>query len=192
MYSIQAMGDAKTVGKQYDEKLSSFWLWCGRVMRMVLILLIGWILTFPVWAKGINVYYNLQARLEALDYAISANQEENSLAWQPMEVKIPLEHDVLHLYCNKLRYREGGNPHVMNIYGIIYAKNPLREVGPWLGCIEIEGFRNGGWGSNGASSSKKWRGHVQMGQEYVVLTIKRETTGTDIRVEIPLQWEGLP
>jgi len=40
-YAIQAMGDAETVGRQYDEKLSTFWLWCGRVLRTVLVVQIG-------------------------------------------------------------------------------------------------------------------------------------------------------
>ena len=191
-YSIQAMGDPETVGRQYDEKLSVCWLWFGYVARAVLIILIVWILMFPVWVKGIMIYENIQARLESARYFISANWGEDTSSLQPMEVNLSLKHDVLHLYCNRLNYREGGNPHLVTIYGMTYAKNPLRELGPWLGLIEFEGFRNGGSRLSNASASTTWRGYVQMGQEYVVMTIKRESTGTDIRVEIPLQWEGLP
>lgn len=191
-YAIQAMGDAETVGRQYDEKLSSFWLWCGCVARIVLILLMGWILTFPVWGKGINVYYNLEARLEAARYTISAQREENPSMWRPLDVEIPLEHDVLRFYCGELIYNEDRELYSVGIRGVSYAKNPFRLAGPWLGYVEIEGFRSTGGGSSGACQSRNWWGQVQMGQEYVVLTIKRESTGTDIRVEVPLPWEGLP
>ena len=191
-YAVEAMGDPEIVGRQYDEKLSSFWLWVGYVFRGLVIVLTIWLLLFPVWSKWIDVYNNLRARWFFDEDGHDSTVGKKVLKRQDLDLEIPLEKDVFRIYRTELFYEASKNSYAVCVYAVSYAKNPLDPAGFWLGYANVENFYAGGGSSNWAVGTRAWKATVEKGQEFAVLTIDREETDTHIRVEIPLDWEGIP
>ena len=57
--------------------------------------------------------------------------------------------------------------------------------------LTIEGYHGSSFQSAGCSFHDI-SVEVEKGKKTVTLSIVREVTGTDIQVEIPLNWEGIP
>ena len=191
-YSVQAMGDPETVGRQYDEKLSSFWLWCGRVLRVLLIVLLVWIGGVPAIGKGISVYYNLQARwFFDPDRALSSTSGEQILKQQDLDIEIPLEHDVFRIYRTEIYYDVQIDSYVVCVYALNYAKNPFEYRGTLIELVEPDNDYGGGGFFSSGVAYYNWHSRVIQGQPSVGLNFEREETDTHFRVEIPLDWEGI-
>ena len=96
-YAVQTMGDPETVGRQYDEKLSSFWLVCWYILRGVLIVL-AVLLAFVFALRGESVFDNLRARwTEDTDW-INFSYKRTVLSQQALDIEIPMEHHTLRLF----------------------------------------------------------------------------------------------
>lgn len=195
-YAIEAMGDPATVGRQYDEQLSSFWLVCGYVFRGVLIFLVIWILLIPIWLKGANVYHNLRARWAPRAQGIEATAEE-LLKTKELDMVIPFERHEISIYRVDIFRKEGNESTATDSYGaciyvVSYAKNPLDPTFNLLGYYQVEDFDFAGGFSTAGASYDSYKTAVAEGQESVTFTIVQEATDTDVRVEIPLDWEGIP
>lgn len=191
-YAIQAMGDAETVGRQYDEKLSTFWLWCGRVLRTALVVqLAALLLTGVLYLPVIRVYNNLKARwFPQMEYD-AANRSvagKELLIRQELDLLITVEHQRVRIYQLDVYYDEFEDQYQVTVYTVRYAQNPLQYT--FLDAAQLEGEYFGtGHGPIGVS----YYNHgavIEPGQESVTLTILR--IGEDIEVEIPIEWEVIP
>ena len=192
-YAIQAMGDAETVGRQYDEKLSTFWLWCGRVLRTVLVVqLAALLLTGVLYLPVIRVYNNLKARwfpqheLASEEMGIKGKE---LLSRQELDLVIPVEQQRLSIYRLDVYYDDHENSYTAKVYTVRYAQNPLQHT--YLGSVLLDGeYSGGGGGGSRGASYYNHEGEIQRGQESVTLTVLR--IGEDIEVEIPIDWEVIP
>lgn len=184
-YAIQAMGDAETVGRQYDEKLSSFWLWCGYVVRWALIVFILFLLLNGV--LGVKLHHmmeNLEARQNPEKVHIDNILRESFLYDRSMDLTIEQGAQYVHVYRVETHFIPERDQYFAAVYVVNYAKNPLEYTGV---NSYIEGYRGyAGQGSAGASY-RRYTVYVEEGQPFVMLVIP--VPGEDTRVQIPIPWE---
>ena len=64
--AVACMGDPAEIGKAWNDQLSPFWLWVGRLAKTATILLLL-IVLIPAIARGRGVLLNLEARWSDLD-----------------------------------------------------------------------------------------------------------------------------
>ena len=191
IYAIQAMGDAEIVGKQYDEKLSSFWLWCGYVVR---VLCVG--LTVMMLSRVIRPGWMLQDMVTARWAPSKSGYGSNvkaELVWsEEMNLRVPTPSGkhVIRVYLTEL-YRWSDGSYGVQVFVVSYPKNPLGSRTVLLDHMTMDEYAGGGYNSP-AVSFRSLDARVEKGQESVELVIYREVTGTDIRVDIPLNWEDIP
>lgn len=191
MYSIQAMGDAETVGKQYDEKLSSFWLWCGRVMRVSLLvlalLMVGQVTNRQaLWSDYFNARWNPHI------YAKEEIKGIEPLWSEKMDIRVPTPSGkhVIRVYQTHLYQSSDGRYNTI-VYVVSYPKNPFGTKTDLLRYMTMDGYPGSGF-SSGSFAFYDFLARVEKGQKSVELVIHREVTDTEIRVEIPLNWEEMP
>lgn len=191
IHSIQAMGDAETVGRQYDEKLSSFWLWCGYVMRALCIVIAALMLVriADYWWTVRDV---ITARWNPAASGYGSNVNADLIWSEEMDLRIPTPSGkhVIRVYLTEL-YQCWDGSYTAQIFVVGYPKNPLSSKSDLLKYMTIDGY-GGGRFSSAAVTYHSLAAKVEKGQESVELVICREETGTDIRVDIPLNWEEIP
>jgi len=192
IYAIHAMGDAETVGRQYDEKLSSFWLWCGYVVRVLCVVFAIWL----VW-RGMEwmhvMKFNFEARLDPYTYGLQGGNKENVLRCDEMDIRIPSPSGkhVIRVYQTEISSQPAKEIYKATIYVVNYPKNPLDTRSRLVNYMTVEGYHGSSFHTTGCTYHD-FDVEVEKGQESVTLSIAREITGTDIQVEIPLNWEGIP
>ena len=190
-HSIQAMGDPEVVGREYDKTLSSFWLWCGYVMR-VLCIVIAVLMLGRITDRWWTVRDVITARWEptASGYGSNVNAE---LVWsEEMDIRVPTPSGkhVIRVYLTKL-YQWSDGSYAAQVFIVGYPKNPLGTKSDLLRYMTMDGYAGGRF-SSAAVEYHSLDARVEKGQESVELVICREETGTDIRVKIPLNWEEIP
>ena len=190
-YSIQAMGDPETVGRQYDEKLSSFWLWCGRVLRVVLILYLVYLLWGPAQQKYQDAQDNLQARTDpqwGINGMVIPGRDRKPWISEPVDITIPLGAQWLRIYRLELYEIPERDDYSIVVFTVTYAENPLQATHVIQPKLEREGtiaFDS----SNGAIYQALF-GVVEEGQPYIGLRIPQ--IGEDTLIQIPIPWEVTP
>ena len=183
-YAIQAMGDAEVVGRQYDEKLSSFWLWCGRVLRVVLIVSFILLLSGPVGTRIHQIRNNLQARWHPEKEYGSDSVDSGLLFQLPMKRVIQQGAQCIQIYRVETYYNSAKERYEAEIYTVSYAKNPWEYT--MMKDPYLERWGHSGYGTAGAVY-RNYKILVEEGQEFVVLTIP--IPGEDTQVQIPIPWE---
>lgn len=186
-YAVEAMGDPETVGRQYDEKLSSFWRICGVMLRWILILMVVNLLTGPVRVSFIQFYDSLMARWNPhLKY--EDTMREGTLARRDLDIRIPREGRQTNVYRLDLGYDAQREGYFVAVYTVTYADNPLHLIGSDLMKLEhcFQGSRGTGYG--GTEYYIQYA-DIEKGDTSIGLTIYR--LGEDIQVEIPVDWEGI-
>ena len=191
-YSVQAMGDPQMVGRQYDEKLSSFWLICWYALRLILIVMAVWIPFIFLIDQGSAVCYNLQARWNKDPAWVDYSQGVDVLGRQTLEIEIPLDRHTVRIFREEIYYEEARERYMACIYTVYYSNNPFhrgsRLITNWSG---VEGFDGGGGTLYMNSGYQAYYGEVEKGQDHVVFYIEHEATDTHIQVKVPLDWEGI-
>ena len=192
-YSVQAMGDPQMVGRQYDEKLSSFWLVCWYVLRVILIVMAVWIPFIFVVQQGSAVCYNLQARWNKDPVWIDFTYDEDVLARNTLDVEIPLKRHTVRIFRTEIYYEQKWECYMARVYAVCYSNNPFHPgsglMSSWSG---IEGFDGGGGNWKLNSGYLSYYGQVEKGQDHVMFYIENEATDTHVQVKVPLEWEGIP
>ena len=193
-YSIQAMGDPETVGQQYDEKLSSFWLWCGRVLWVACILFAVLMLD-PFIGNWGMMKSHLNARWNPYDNDPEYVEKGNMLWSDKVDIRVPTPSgkQVIRVYEVQLigDCDWSGEWYQAIVSVVSYPKNPLGKRTELFEYMTIGGLGQGGFSAYNYAY-RRLSTEVEKGQETVELVIQREETGTDIRVEIPLSWEDIP
>lgn len=193
--AVEAMGDAEGIGKAWNEKLSPFWLWLGRVCVVCCVwLVLSTALRSEYRLKMIWNVWQVQHGQETvgLDEISSFN-----LVWEKDPgvceefgqhlIKIPK----VALWQNaweKDRFK-------LQVYVITYPQDvmdyPL-PMNPFLWRLECNLQDNGGSGAefNQQGYSEVRRNYdVEKGTESVILDF--ELYGNTFHAEIPLDWEGV-
>lgn len=187
-YAVQTMGDPETVGRQYDEKLSSFWLVCWYILRGVLIVLVV-LLAFVFALRGESVFDNLRARwTEDTDW-INFFYKRTVLSQQALDIEIPMEHHTLRLF--RIDICDVGNEgyYEVGVWAVNYANNPFYEQrGPAMSWSGIEGFDAIASGPGHLVYS----GRVEKGVDHLNFYMESDVADIHIQVEIPLDWEEIP
>lgn len=186
-YAVKAMGDPEVVGRQYDEKLSSFWLWCGTVLRWILIVLVLNLL-LPLGVRCVEIYGSLMARW-APDRLYEDTEQEGTLERQALDIRIAQEGRQTHIYRLDLGYEEDTDSYFVCVYTVTYADNPLQNIQVGWPVLEDKYGGSGNPGFNGAHYYIL-RAAIEKGDESIGLTIHQ--LGEDIHVEVPVDWEGVP
>ena len=191
-YAVQAMGDPETVGRQYDEKLSFFWLVSWYVLRVILIVMAVWIPFNFVIDQGSAVCYNLQARWNKAPVWIDFSGDADVLNRKTLEMEIPLDRHTVRIFRTEIYYEEVRERYMVRIYAVYYSNNPFhpgsRLITSWAG---VEGLDGGGGRLHINSGYQTYYGEVEKGQEHVVFYIENDATDTHVQVQVPLDWEGI-
>ena len=189
VYAIQAMGDAEIVGRQYDEKLSSFWLWCGRVLRVALICYLAYLLLGPVQKKYQAVQDNLRARNDP-QWGINGMVFLDRDPWisEPIDITIPLGEQWLRIYHVELYELPESDDHNIVVFTVTYADDPLQNTS----VIQPKLERDGSFAFNSLKGAtyQALIGVVGEGQPSIGLRVPQ--IGEDTLIQIPIPWEVTP
>ena len=193
-YAIQAMGDAETMGRQYDEKLSSFWLWCGRLLRVACILFAALMLD-PVIGNWGMMNSHLNARWNPYDHDPEYSGKGNVLWSDKVDISVPTPSGkhVIRVYEVQLIGDSdwSGEWYQAIVSVVSYPKNPFGHTTDLFGYMTIGGLGQGGFSAYN-HAYRRLSAEGETGQKPVELLIQRQETDTDIRIEIPLNWEDIP
>ncbi len=191
-YAVEAMGDPETVGRQYDEKLSSFWLWCGRVLR-VLCILLAVLMLEQITGNWLGLRSHFEARWDPYNHGPESSVHGNVLRCDRVDIPVPTPSgkQVIRVYQTQLVSDWTGENYKVIVSVVGYPKNPLGTKSDLLSYMTMDGY-HGSSASAPGYAYHRLSAEVEKGQESVELVIYREATGTDIRVEIPLYWEDIP
>ena len=193
--AVEAMGDAEGTGKAWNEKLSPFWLWLGRVCMVCCVwLVLSTALRSEYRLKMIWNVWQVQHGQETVELDEISSFD---LVWEKDPgvceefgehiIKIPK----VALWQNaweKDRFE-------LLVYVITYPQNvmdyPL-PMNPFLWHLECNLQDNGGSGAEfhkqGYSEVRR-NYDVEKGTESVILDF--ELYGNTFHAEIPLDWEGV-
>lgn len=193
--AVAAMGDAEGIGKAWNEKLSPFWLWLGRVCMVCCVLLVlSTALRSEYRLKMIWNVWQVQRGQETVELDEISSFD---LVWEKDPgvceefgehmIKIPK----VALWQNaweKDRFE-------LQVYVITYPRDvmdyPL-PMNPFLGRLESNLRDSGGSGAefHQQGYSEVRRSYdVEKGTESVILDF--ELYGNTFHAEIPLEWEGV-
>ena len=191
LYAIQAMGDPEMVGRQYDEKLSSFWLWCGRVAWTLCIVLVVW-MAIPFIGIRSVLPDMIAARWNPSHSRYGATMSGELLVDEEIDLSIPTPSGkhVIRVYRTCI-YQRKDDGYRAQIFVVGYPKNFFGIKSDLLKYVTVEGYPAVGYSSGGFEFCTV-SPPVEKGQETVELMIRRKSTGTEIRVNIPLNWEDVP
>lgn len=190
IYAIQAMGDPEMVGRQYDEKLSTFWLWCGYVMRALCIAIAALMLVRITNSRWM-VKEVITARFDPADSGYGSTVKADLVWSEEMDLRVstPSGKHVIRVYLTEL-YQWSDGSYSVQIFVVGYPKNPLGVKSELLNYMDMDGYAGGRF-SSAVVEYHSYDVRVEKGQRSVELEICREETNTDIRVEIPLNWEEI-
>ena len=193
--AIAAMGDPAEIGRAWNEKLSPFWLWLGRVCIVLVV--------FLVWNNFHSITGNIDRALAALEvrYAEDAGTRIDpmlgcKLLWsEDPGIEKPFGEHVIRIHRAELwqeKYR--GEPvYILKLY---FVSHHQRLLGKSLNmdalfCMEFEGGEEQGSGGSETSYAswhdpKLW---VEKGQRIVRATL--DYHGNHFEAEVELDWSAL-
>lgn len=193
--AVAAMGDAEGIGKAWNEKLSPFWLWLGRVCMVCCVLLVlSTALRSEYRLKMIWNVWQVQRGQETVELDEISSFD---LVWE----KDPgvCEEFGLHMVCiPKIalwKSTNGKDRYELQLYAITYPREvtgyPL-PLGPIMHGLETNPESRGGGGAQFEQQGYSEARHqipIEKGTEKVVLDL--EYNGETFHAEIPLDWEGV-
>ena len=194
--AVEAMGDAEGIGKAWNEKLSPFWLWLGRVCAVCCVLLVlQTVLLSEYRLAMIGNVWQVQHGLEEpvkLDEVISSD-----LVWEK-DPGVCEEFGVHMIKIPKVALWQNAwekDRFTLQVYLISYPRDvmgyPL-PMNPFLWGLECNLQDKGGGGvefnQQGFAEIRRTY-HVEKGTESVILDF--ELYGNTFHAEIPLEWEGV-
>ncbi len=136
--AIAAMGDAAKIGQAWNNHFPAVWLWAGRLVWTLRVLLV--VAVISAFAPHIGGFFagvrsNVEARLGDLSY-VAALETETQLWSKAIDQRMELRDNVVRFHRVRLEQSEtadGG--YDLILYMVSYAKNPLGET-PVSGCLQ--------------------------------------------------------
>lgn len=199
--AVAEMGDPAEIGKALNKSFSVFWMVCKWVFIVLFCLLtLQCIINTTVFE---NLSENLLARLPSREDFGQITNEKFSLELGPVQrlnLKMESEHVVMRLdqlAVGKLVGYPQGDAYCVCISMTVYSKNPFDSVWPNT-RIYVEGdytgirreMSLGSEGIGGRESGMYYVFRVDYGAEQIGVVWERY--GQDYRVQLPLDWEGVP
>ena len=130
--SVEAMGDAGEIGRQWNQRLSPLWLWVGRVCRAAAILLLAALLIRPGSILSCAVD-SLQARW--CDDPVESAIHPDAVWTREVDLRVQLHDQVIRIHRVALveddwidmpAGRQGA--YQLYVQALSYAQNPLRPA----------------------------------------------------------------
>ena len=183
--AILAMGDPEEIGREMNRQFPFIWLFLSRATAVIAIIL-ALMLISPLR----DIYYRVSDSLEVRN----APMEMFGHYENPIDIRVELpENDVAYFYCADIEVYNTDDYRAL-VGLAVYDRNPLGQVSrDALGFrVEMEdGFfqPSGGSFMGYGVHHKRMDIGIEYGQETVELYYTR--LGNDIKVEIPLNWEGV-
>lgn len=193
--AIAAMGDPVEIGRTWNEKLSSLWLWLGRVC-IVLVVLLLW-----------NNYYRITGKIDLIFDALEVRYAEDAgtridpmqgctLLWsEDPGIEKPFGEHLIRIHRAELwedKYR-GESLYVLKLYFVTYHQNLLGKSLDMnaFRLMEFEGGEDKGGGSS-ATAYATWHDpkiQVEPGQKTVRVML--DYNGSRFEAEVELDWSAL-
>ena len=125
--SVEAMGDAGEIGRQWNQRLSPLWLWVGRVCKAAAILLaLG--MALPLAMTAYTLSQNLSARWSS--EPMDGWKEPEALWSEKVDLRVPFAGQVIRFFRVSLveaaQYRAGD--YCVELDVLAYAQNPLEPA----------------------------------------------------------------
>jgi len=195
--AIAAMGDPAEIGRAWNEKLSPFWLWAGRIAKAVCIALLVCNCT-TWWYFAGNTLENLRVRTASparlAEEFIKQDKKLGLIAAQELDIEREMGGQVVRIYRAELREPDGvWSWKNLKIYAVCYAKNPLApslngDVLRWMTCNGERAFSAGG-GGGGGETHRSITFQVDEDIEKVCLAL--DYLGNSFSVDVELDWGGV-
>lgn len=198
--TVAAMGDADEIGKSWNDQLSPFWLWTGRLARLAALCLIL-VALLPAIARVAGVSRNLWAQWSDLDNHRYGFQEAAS-QWE-LDERVEMGDYELRFYHAGLfpvdmeeaivrepclpEFKKGVSYYKMVVMVAGYSKNPLysQPNNIWTGLGEP--WRDGGCTIlSDAVRYQQLSCYVEKGTEQVRLGLDNDHGSADITFD--LEW----
>ena len=191
--SVEAMGDAGEIGRQWNQRLSPLWLWVGRVCKAAAILLVlGMLLPLSYTARSVSQNLNARWSSEPMD----GWRESDALWSEKVDLCVPFGDQVIRFFQVSLVEEAWTDSQgrtwdcQVELDVLAYAQNPLNPA------LDMKILRDttcngaigvgGGYGSTGVSA---WsiRYLVPPGTPEATFTLSCH--GETASVTVPLDWE---
>ena len=187
-YAVEAMGDPEIVGRQYDEKLSSFWLWCGYVLRAMLFFYLVYLLCGPIQEKIQNLRDNQQARTDPQWGIHGEIMGIEPWISQPLDMVIPVGEQWFRVYRVEVYEISEGDSYTVGVFTVNYANDPLHKTAVNTPSLDGSGayamhMSTGAWYFGLLAPVEKGQSSIGM---------KIAMPGEDIELQIPIPWEVIP
>ena len=143
--AVACMGDPAEIGKAWNEQLSPFWLWLGRLAKTATILLLL-IALLPALARFRGVFLNLEARWSDLDrhrYGMT----ESVKVWE-LDERVEIGDFQIRFFRAGLDHTENG--YDLRVRMAIYADNPFHDTS-LIVLDGVDGEWGEGWRAGGGS-----------------------------------------
>ena len=143
--AVASMGDPAEIGRAWNDQLSPFWLWVGRLAKTATILLLC-IALLPALARFRGVFLNLEARWSDLDRHRYGVTDYAVKHWTLDE---RVEMGDYHIRFFQAALGDTGDGYSLRVRSVIYPNNPLydttmRVMDGISGDLLGEGWRVGG------------------------------------------------
>lgn len=183
--AILAMGDPEDIGREMNRQFPFIWLFLSRATAVIAI-----ILALMLLSPMRDMYYRVSESLQARNSPMEFFGEYGD----PIDIRAELpENDIAYFYSSKVELF-GGTDYRAIIGLTVYDKSPFGRVSRDALDFSLEledGFAlpSGGSYMGYSVHHKRILIDVEKGQETLELCYNR--LGNEIRVEIPLSWEGV-
>ena len=194
--AIAAMGDPEEIGRAWNEKLSPFWLWVGRIAKTVCIVLLLCNCTALIHYGG-DLVENLQVRMAtpaqlAREFADGA-QKRSFMAARELDIKREFGGQVVQIYRVELHSPGGlGNQFELRVYTVAYAQNPFDPAlnGDVLSRMTCNGEPppSAGGSTGGGRSHRRLTFPIERDTEKIELALNY--LGNSFTADVILDWGG--
>lgn len=178
--AVEAMGAAAEIGRQWNARLSPFWLWAGRLCQAVCILLVVCLVS-PLSTKISGIADNLLARQSWYQPNFSVGSTLPTVREENVDVRGELGEHVIRIY--KVRY--GGRWNTgwqhLTVYLLAYPKDPRSSSLDT--SVIMQAKCNGEKAGTGGSTGGPGPGYSCCAMNYTLANGVEEA-------EITLDWNG--
>ena len=185
--AVEAMGDAEAIGKAWNDKLSPFWLWCGRVCKVLLVLLaLALILPAYSWAErlGDNLYARYSGEPKGYDTVEDAYAVRST---DHCDIREQFGEHIIRIYRTRLAGRNGEA--FLHVDLVTYPENPFHD--PLYYDVLMHHLRCDGQPSLvGEGGGQYWSAAFPVSREAERVSITLDYLGQHFETEIALDWKG--
>lgn len=191
--AVEAMGDPMEIGRAWNEKLSPFWLWLGRVciLLFVVILLSN---TSSILFKVDRIFRSLEVRYSEDAGTVAREMKGCDLLWtEDPGIKKQFGEHIIRIHRVELwQDRVWDDYYALKVYYVSYHQDILGyalDMHAWNG-LEYEGGKNKGGGSSHTAYATWTNDEIQVepGQKTISATL--DYNGNHFETDIEIDWGG--